>query len=272
MDLQVSDDGRYLVFQSGADITGYDSGGANEAYLFDSDSGAAGATTCISCRQDGLPSLVPDGTVYDVVASGYALNNLFHQPHSLVVRNGSPEVLFSSIDVLASGAVAGQNNIYEWVHDQVFRLTSAPEGTQAAIGADQNAVFAGASADGTDVYLSSPENLSWEDQDDRNSIFDARIGGGFPELTAPPAPCDATVEGSCQGFGLIGTVVPGAGTEVFSGPGSPQQQPQQPKQQQKTKRTKKHKKKGKKKVRKRKSGKSKRKPARQANGNRRAGK
>jgi hypothetical protein len=256
---RVSADGRYLLFQSAANLTGYDSGGSAEAYLFDGDGGPEGTTTCTSCRQDGLPSLVPAGSNYQVLPSGKVANNLFYQPHSLVVRDGRPEVFFSSMDALAPGAVAGQNNIYQWAHDQVFRLISAPEGTQDFALAGINAVFAGASADGTDVYLASPENLSWEDQDRRSSIFDARIGGGYPEPPPPPAPCAASAEGSCQGPAQATPATPGAASASFNGPGNP---PEQKKSKKKT-----HKKKQ---QHAKKKGKGKK--ARHANGNRRAGK
>jgi hypothetical protein len=260
---RVSADGRYLLFQSAANLTGYDGGGAVEAYLFDSDGGPDGTTTCISCRQDGLPSLVPVGSSYKVLPSSNLANNPFYQPQSLIVRDGKPEIFFSSINALAPGAVAGQNNIYEWAHDQIFRLTSAPEGTQNVASAGLYAVFAGASADGKDVYLSSPENLSWEDQDRRSSIFDARISGGSVEPPPPPAPCVPSAEGSCQGPAQAVPVTPGAASAIFNGPGNPPEQSSKKKSK-----TKPHKKKQKHAKKKKGSGKK----ARYANGNRRAGK
>jgi hypothetical protein len=271
---QVSPDGRYLLFQSSARITSYDSGGLLEAYLYDADGGSQG-TTCVSCRQDGLPS--PDngyGSPEYTVLSRNGVANSLHQPQFLTMREGEPQVFFSSPDPLAPGAVAGQNNIYEWSHNQVFRLVSADEGTQEDPYPGFFAVFGGASEDGSDVYLVTPETLTWEDGDQRLSVYDARIGGGFPEPAAPSAPCDATTEGSCQGSGQAGAAVPGAATETFSGPGSPeQQQPAKQKQSPvKKKPKKKAKKKSKKKAGKQKNGKAKKKSKRLANGNRRAGK
>jgi Tol biopolymer transport system component len=197
---QVSPDGRYLLFESSSRVTGYASAGLPEVYLYDSQAGSAGVT-CVSCRQDGQPS--PDDRYgdpgYALLSRGLGVQNLLHAPHFLTMHNGEPEVFFASPDPLASGAVAGQNNVYEWSHDQVFRLASAAEGSQDVPKPNKFALFGGASDDGSDVYLVTPETLTWEDGDGRLSVYDARVGGGFPEPSAPPPPCDATAEGSCLG-------------------------------------------------------------------------
>jgi hypothetical protein len=175
------------------------------------------------------------------------------------MHDGEPQVFFSSPDPLAPGAVAGQNNIYEWSHDQVFRLTGASAGTEVHPSSGFNAIFAGASEDGSDVYLTTPETLAWEDGDKRLSVYDARVNGGFPEPPPAPVPCDVTVEGACQTSPQAVPVTPGAASATFNGPGNPQQK-QSSKKKSHKKKSKKHKKKG--------NGKQ----ARQANGNRRAGK
>jgi len=253
---QVSPDGRYLIFQSSARVTGYDSAGLPEVYLYDATGGSDG-TTCVSCRQDGQPS--PDDRYgspgYPLLPREVPLQNPLHPPQFLTVRNGEPRVFFSSPDVLAPGAVAGQNNVYEWSHDQLFRLVSAQEGTQGHPVPGQNAVFAGASEDSSDVYVVTPETLTWEDGDQRLSAYDARIGGGFTQPPTPPAPCTATVEGSCQGTAQRGSAVLPGGSATFNGSGNPKEQAHKKKH----KKHKKHKK-------------SKGKKARHANGNGRTGK
>lgn len=260
---QASPDGRYLLFESSARVTGYDSAGLNEAYLYDA---KAGTTTCVSCRQDGQPS--PDNRYgspgYKVLPRGIYLQNLLHPPRYLTVREGEPQVFFSSPDPLAPGAVAGQNNIYEWAHDQVFRLVSAQEGTQAKPTSSLFAVFGGASDDGSDVYVVTPETLNWEDGDQRLSAYDARIGGGFSQPPAPPAPCEETVEGACQGAPQGVPAVPGAASATFVGPGNVKQA--------RAKKKKKAHKKNKKHTRKKKGKKKGKKKARDANTNRRTGK
>jgi len=249
---RTSPDGRYLLFQSSVDVTGYDSGGAPEAYLYDSEASSE-ATVCVSCRQDGQPSIVPTG--YPILPTGEAIANVLNGPQFLTMHGGRPQVFFSSPDALAPGAVEDQNNVYEWSHGQVFRLVSAQEGQQATPFGGYYATFAGASADGSDAYLITPETLTWEDGDARLSAYVARVGGGFPEPPPPPPACEPTAEGSCQGPAQGGPALPGAASAAFSGPGNPAPQAE--------KKAKKHKKK---------HAKRKHKRARHANANRRAGK
>jgi hypothetical protein len=226
---QVSADGRYLLFESSAKVTNYNSDGANEAYLYDAEGGAQ-ATTCVSCLQDGLPS--PDNSYgnpkYQVLPRRAAANR-FHAPRFLTMVDGAPEVFFSSPDTLAPGAVAGQNNIYEWSHDQVFHLVSTPEGTQVVPEPGLSARYGGASEDGSDVYLVTPETLTWEDGDQRLSVYDARVGGGFAAPAVPPAPCDATVEGACGGALVPSPSIFGSPASMsFSGAENPSSPPPPP--------------------------------------------
>ncbi|HEX3734363.1 MAG TPA: hypothetical protein VHU86_04340 [Solirubrobacterales bacterium] len=211
----VSPDGRYLLFQTEVDNTSYHSGGVAEAYLYDAHSKGL---VCISCRPDGQPSIAP--TTYKVLAAGEATNNELHEVQFLTEGENGPEAFFSSPDVLAPGAVEGQNNIYEWSHGQISRLAGQARGVQAHPVAGYVAAFVGASTNGSDVYLSTPEALNWEDPDERISIYDARIDGGFPEPAAPAAPCEAVTEGSCQRPSQGAATAPGVATGNFSGPGN----------------------------------------------------
>ena len=195
-------------------VTGYESDGAREAYLYDADQGAEGKTLCASCRQDGLAPVGPEG--------GKALTGESALPvgsgvRYLTVSGGEAHLFFNSNDALAPGAIAGQNNVYEYSHGQVFRLTGE-RGRQNE--KHYAAVFAGAAADGSDAYLFSPETLNWEDGDGRISVYDARVGGGFPEPAPPAAPCDPDAEGSCRHPAAPPPALPGGGASTFNGPGN----------------------------------------------------
>jgi Tol biopolymer transport system component len=255
-----SPDGRYLLFQTAANVTAYDSGGAQEAYLYDAEKGSEG-TICISCRPDGKPSITP--SIYDVLAAGLTTNNSAHPPQFLTEGKDGPRAFFASYDALAPGAVDGQNNVYEWSHGQVFRLVGSRETQTAEPHGGSFAAFVGADASGSDAYLVTPEKLNWEDPDERRSVYAARIGGGFPEPAPAPEPCDPDAEGSCQGAAMPApAMAPGAASANFSGPGNVK-----PKQAKKHKR--KHRRQSKKRRRKA-SGKGAK--QRRANHDRRAGK
>ena len=234
---RVSPDGRYLLFESQRPVTAYQSGGALEAYLFD---GAADreAITCISCRPDGRESFgadqkgvegvtrLPFASVFS--AAGSAPPEPLALPTSLMINGGEPSVFFMSFDPLAPGGVEGSMGLYEWSHGQVFlvdqeppELTSQVSGVADRARQFLNVFQVGASAEGTDLYFSTPQSLTWEDGDERSSIYDARVGGGFQEPAPPPQPCQPVAEGSCQ----LSPSSPPAGTSPgsngFVGPGNP---------------------------------------------------
>jgi hypothetical protein len=223
----VSPDGRYLMYQTTADVTGYMSGGRGEVYLYD-----AGAPSgdqkiiCVSCRQDGRHSLNP---IERPPLGTIDRQNPFHPRMALVERDGEALVFFVSRDRLATGATEGVLSLYEWSHGQVFHIASEPPGLtgppeEATRTLDSYITFAGASADGTDLYFAAPGKLTWEDPDEGKSVYDARIEGGRPEPAAAPSPCRPNEEGSCAGSGsALGAAVPSPSTQSFSGPGNSKQ-------------------------------------------------
>ena len=211
---RVSPEGRYLLFESRANVTPYDSGGRVEAYLYDAEAAAgAEATVCVSCRQDGKPPLAQSR----ILISGGQSQELY-VARSLVVRGGQPLVFFRSVNPLAPGAQAGESSLYEWAHGQVFHLAAQP----ASVGPEGVGIgFAGASADGADLYFFDAAPLNWENREERYAAWDARIGGGFAE---PPAPssCDPTSEGeaACRGSGSGSPSSPSAASRDFHGSGN----------------------------------------------------
>jgi hypothetical protein len=204
----VSPSGRYLLFETSQNVTGYNSGSSasSEAYLYDAQAGSE-PVICVSCRQDGLPSRNSN-----TILSNSNEKRLFH-PNTLVIRNGQPLVFFESTDPLTGEAGAEERRQYEWAHNEVY-LLAAP-GDEAAYESG------GADEDGSDFFFSTAAALTWEDGDARSSIYDARIGGGFSE--PPPSgsePCQAAVEGSCQGSAPVSSPALSPGTANYGGPGN----------------------------------------------------
>lgn len=241
---RVSPDGRYLLFESTANVTGYESGGAPEAYLFD-DASSSEATVCVSCRQDGEPSVAStsDQPLLAAAANSTGPNSPLAPPQTLVVRGGRARVFFTSPDRLAPGSSEDLGNLYEWADGQVFRIATEPEGETHVPFVN----FAGADPDGTDLYFGAPEPPAGEGGGERLAIYDARVGGGFPEPEPAPAPCSATTEGSCQhGAAASAPVSPGPASNTFSGPGNPPQPAATKHKKHKAKKHKQHHKKGKK--------------------------
>ena len=256
---QASPDGRFLAFESSHGV----SGGAPMAYLF---SAGEGATVCVSCRHDGEHPFPAAGSNANALVSPI-LDGEFNRVFRPSVLTDGGRLYFYSADPLASGAVEGRRNLYQWEHGQVSLIATEPEGIpKSALDMFPRVnFFAGASADGDDVYFASPSALIGSDKDKNWDVYDARVGGGFPEPVAP-SPCDAGAEGSCNGApaGSPAQVTPS--TPNFSGPGNPKAEAKPKKHKKKHHKKKHHKRHGKTKHHKR-AGK-----AGRANGDRRAGK
>ncbi|HVV89148.1 MAG TPA: NHL repeat-containing protein [Solirubrobacterales bacterium] len=207
-------DGAGFVFESSLGVPG----GVRMVYLF---SAADGHTVCVSCRHDGEAPYSAVDLIPLIDAGTTHVKDRMSQP-TILTDNG--RLYFYSLDPLATGAVEGRRNLYQWEHGQVSLIATEAEGVpRGEIGGTitlTSSLFGGSSADGGDVYFATPSALVGADGDERWDVYDARIGGGFPEPTSS-APCDARAEGACSpgSTGMPGLATPA--TATFSGPGNP---------------------------------------------------
>lgn len=196
---RTSGTGDTLLFESRANFLGLGLGtnGRSEAYIYDADEGK---TVCVSCRRDGKAS---QNSLTDIPLQA---EDYTDQPFSIVrsLSSNGEKAFFRSKNRLATGATEGRWNLYQWEGGQVSFLASSP------VGSGSELQFAGMSESGDDVYFATLARLVGADQDDQADLYDARVGGGFPDPPSPPQPCDPLSEGGCQGSpqGSPGAVVP----------------------------------------------------------------
>jgi hypothetical protein len=200
---QTAPDGEHLLFVSTSNLTGYDSGGVAEAYLY---SAGAGTTICLSCRADGQPSVGAAGAGGTSPLVEVGLGD--HRP--VLISEDGREVFFKMRDVLAPGAREGDENLYEWHDGQISFLSGDIPGTAGLA----RSAFLGASSDGSSIFFRSERALVPQDTDERQDVYVARAGGGFAPPLSPPTPCDPLAEGSCHGSlaGAEGTPVSPVGS------------------------------------------------------------
>ena len=161
-----SQDGRFLAFSSGAQLTPDDVSSRTQAFEYDSQTGGF---VRVSIGHEGFNHNGNTGSVGGL----------------MVANDGS--VFFDSTNPLVAQAVSGQSNVYEYREGDVSLISDGKD----TIGA----ILEGISASGTDVFFETFDRLVPRDTDAQIDTYDARAGGGFVE--APPAPsCDAD---ACQG-------------------------------------------------------------------------
>jgi hypothetical protein len=194
-------DGSVLIFESRANLTGYDSGGHIEIYHYDAGSRDL---TCVSCPAPGVPATgdaalqaLPDGSLFST-------SSLVHIQN---VTDDGRTVFFQTEDPLVPGDVNETWDVYEWKAGQQAYLISSGHGGLPSF-------LYGMTPSGHDLFFLSNERLVSQDLSTVSSIYDARVGGGFPEEGAEP-PCQGD---NCQGAASVPPSLAGAASGLFQGP------------------------------------------------------
>jgi hypothetical protein len=208
-------DGRTLVFQTNAPITGFNNGeGLGEVYRYDF---ATNGLSCISCPPQGL---VPTGSASlssdDVPSANHVVRD------SRGISEDGEEIFFDTPEPLVPQDTNGARDVYEW-RDGHLSLISAGSGPGES-------VFLDNSASGSDVFFATTENLSGSDTDGSFDVYDARVGGGFPaggSSSSCAAACGGGASQSQSQLNLASTSVLGAGEQAVN-PAPPPNAKQKP--------------------------------------------
>lgn len=211
-------DGRYLVFQSQADLTGYDSGGEREVYRYDA---VSGQLLCVSCPPDlavasagsYLQGLLPGpaGTGPTIPTNAFSLISN--------VTDSGQMVFFETEEALVPRDVNGVRDVYEWETDGTGGCARA-QGCISLIslgrGAEDSYLY-GVSASGRDVFFTTVDSLvDIPGTGGTPAIYDARINGGF--ATAEGAP-ECQLSG-CQEAAQPPPPVGDPASSTMNGPGN----------------------------------------------------
>ncbi len=213
---RVSANGRFIGFDSDKSLTGYDNTGPScvpiirsveelagfepglceEVFVYDT---ATGSLNCVSCDPDGATPTGPAMIRFPARASqDLEMRNTYPQRN---VSDGG-QVFFETPDALVAGDTDGKRDVYEYENGAPFLISNGK--------GEADSYFLDASVDGSDVFIASAQRLAGSDDDGSYDIYDARMGGGFPE--------PAGVAPSCEGEGCRGAA--GGAPPVFSAPSS----------------------------------------------------
>jgi hypothetical protein len=211
---RVSSTGRYLGFNSVEELTGFVNLDAatgepdQEIFFYD---GEVGALSCASCGTPGTAPVAPASIPRPEGVFVPDTPLVFYLQRS-VSDNG--QVFFDTSNPLLPGArnsqdLYTQSNVYEYQGGQLHLLSS---GT-----AEASSFFYEASQDGGDVYLVTVQSLTAESSSSEVSIFDAKVGGGFP---APPKAAEPCSGEACNGPQSIAPRLPAISSAAVSGQGN----------------------------------------------------
>lgn len=190
-------DGSVLAFESHAQLTKYDSEGRSEVYRFDATQPAGQALTCVSCNPTSLPPVSNAQLQSDFgeqLSPFPPLNSM--TPVANLTEAGN-RVFFQSADRLSASDRDGKVDVYEWEATGSGGCGQA-RGCIHLISGGQSGgddFLYGVSPTGDDVFFLSGDLLVPQDVDATPSVYDARIGGGFPSPPPPPVECEGE---ACQ--------------------------------------------------------------------------
>lgn len=246
---RVSTDGHTMVFSSKLQQTPYDnSAGANcgtfvsvegcpEFYRYNTSTGL----TCVTCNPTGAaPTGDPSLGRIEIGVSNFFNHPLLYR----FVSNSGNQVFFETPEKLVAADTNGDGgcpkvarpafpvptcmDVYEW---EAPGAGTCAESSSAYSSQDGGCIylistgtskdpsfFADASASGDDVFFYTSEQLVPQDQDTLVDVYDASVEGGLAsQYASEPSGCEGE---ACRGSGTRPSGVQGAGSAVFSGPGS----------------------------------------------------
>jgi hypothetical protein len=213
--IQLSSDGRYVAFMARANLTSYDSTGADcdayfisqcaQIFVYDA---VAETLSCASCNPDGSP---PKGW------ANYRPNQLPGLRHVANTLTDDGKVAFESSDPLVPQDVNGRRDVYTW-QAGALELISSGDG-------DADSLLTEMSADGSTIAFATRQQLVGRDTDDLVDAYVSRVDGGFASQVAPPSAPLACRGAECQGAAAAPGALPVAGSVTFAGSGNGEEPP-----------------------------------------------
>jgi hypothetical protein len=174
---RVTADGRYLMFSSVARLTSFENGSSQELYRYDNQTGDV---DCISCGPRGgtaTGDAVTAGSPDSISLSGLSLADRRN-----LTADGT--AFFASPERLVTGDTNGKYDVYMWKNGRQQLISTG-------LGLDNSTQFVDASANGSDVFFITRQQLVDTDTDENVDLYDARVNGGLASQNTdgPTPPC-----------------------------------------------------------------------------------
>jgi hypothetical protein len=177
-------DGSVLLFQSRAEITGYPASKFPQIYRYDSIESNLRCISCIPTHAAATGGASLQTYTFDSLAPPPLSPNGFVPS----ITSDGKRVFFESEEALVSTDTDEVKDVYEWEENGVGSCKRSG-GCVYLISSGQSAhdnFLYGNSQSGDDVFFVTEDVLAGSDNGGAASIYDAKIGGGFPTHSDPP--------------------------------------------------------------------------------------
>ncbi|HXB64669.1 MAG TPA: hypothetical protein VNV42_07315 [Solirubrobacteraceae bacterium] len=211
--VEATPDGRYLVFESVADLTPGDTSSQPQIFEYDAQTGElARVSTGEAGYAAGLAN--SNASASTIVVQKYLESVSPSEVSRLMVSNDGATVVFESAGALTPmaepAAAAGAVSVYE------YRSNGAIKDGNVFLISDglstRSSELLGLDASGNDIFFKTAASLVKNDTDTQEDVYDARVDGGFPVREAA-LPCEGeTCLGSAAGLPVFGP--PGSATVI----------------------------------------------------------
>jgi hypothetical protein len=204
-------DGNALLFESRADLSGYDPEGHAEIYRYDS---VSDELDCLSCNPTQAPAIGEASLQSNLL--GFGEDEPFSD-YVLVgnLRADGRRAFFQSSEQLVARDTDRLQDVYEW-EAQGVGSCERPQGCLYLISSGRssrvNYLYA-VSDSGDNVFFRTTDLLVPADTDSTPSIYDARVDGGFIE---EPETCQ--IGQDCGGTVTPGPSLAGPASEALGPP------------------------------------------------------
>jgi uncharacterized repeat protein (TIGR01451 family) len=222
---EVSQEGRFLVFTSRADLL--DEGvvpAVAQVFQYDALTGALARASIGESGYDddgltpayGATLAVRQANEFDSPTSAVGISApadgavFFESPTAL-----TPQALDDQID----GFGEPVPNVYEYRAGDVSLLSDGRD--TSTVGGSPGVGLLGADPSGADVFFTTVDSLVAQDTDTQRDIYDARVGGGFPA----PQPASSCEGEACRGPLNASPTPPAAGSTTSTGKANPASSP-----------------------------------------------
>jgi len=225
---EVSPNGQSVAFMSRQPLTGYDNRGivtfvgngfgspvygpVPETFVYQA---GANRLSCASCDPTGaLPARTAEG--WEDERGGFAPLSSSGVFMPRWVNETGTEVFFETSQPLVARDTNRRLDVYEWRSEGTDDCGYARGCVSLISGGDEadDAFFVDASSSGDDVFFTSRESLTQSALGETTNVYDARVGGGFPETTES---CTGT---GCQGAAPAAPLFSTPPSLTFSGTGN----------------------------------------------------